>query len=151
MVTYRYYVGRLNTFEDHYEDAETNLDFALIHCHKNAIQNKRRILNYLLPVKLLRGRLPTRLRMFPMLLFVICFSFLFLFSILFFDEWIPHSTFVFPSFSSCCFFLLIYFYFFPVLEKYSLNEFLPIVEGIRKGDLRSFTDGLTAYQDVFIR
>ena len=62
MVTYRYYVGRLNTFEDQYGDAEENLDFALKHCHKNAIQNKKRILNYLLPVKLLRGRLPTRTR-----------------------------------------------------------------------------------------
>jgi hypothetical protein len=38
-----------------------------------------------------------------------------------------------------------------VLEKYSLTEFLPIVEGIRRGDLRTFNDGLIRYQDIFIR
>jgi len=38
-----------------------------------------------------------------------------------------------------------------VLEKYSLKEFVPIVEGIRKGDLKSFTNGLHQYQDLFIR
>jgi hypothetical protein len=58
-VTYRYYVGRLNMFEDKYDEAEQQLDYALKHCHKNAIGNKRRILNYLLPVKLMRGRLPS--------------------------------------------------------------------------------------------
>jgi len=59
MVTYRYYVGRLNMFEDQYDLAEKNFDYALRHCHRNAVTNKKRILNYLLPVKLLRGRLPT--------------------------------------------------------------------------------------------
>lgn len=59
MVTYRYYVGRLNMFEDQYDLAEKNFDFALRHCHKSASANKKRILNYLVPVKLLRGRLPT--------------------------------------------------------------------------------------------
>mmetsp|Transcript_24249 Transcript_24249/g.27699 ORF Transcript_24249/g.27699 Transcript_24249/m.27699 type:complete len:281 (-) Transcript_24249:85-927(-) len=59
MVTYKYYVGRLHMFEDNYSEAEENLDYALLHCHKNAIGNKRRILNYLIPVKLVGGRLPT--------------------------------------------------------------------------------------------
>jgi hypothetical protein len=59
MVTYRYYVGRLNMFEDQYELAEQNFDYALKHCHKSSVANKKRILNYLVPVKLLRGRLPT--------------------------------------------------------------------------------------------
>ena len=59
MVTYRYYVGRLYMFEDQYELAETNLDYALTHCHKSALKNKKCILRYLLPVKMLRGRLPT--------------------------------------------------------------------------------------------
>jgi len=59
MVTYRYYVGRLSMFEDQYETAEKHLDYAMRHCHMNAKKNKKRILNYLLPVKLLRGRLPT--------------------------------------------------------------------------------------------
>ncbi len=59
MVTYRYYVGRLNMFEDQYDLAEKNFDYALRHCHRSAVANKKRILNYLVPVKLLRGRLPT--------------------------------------------------------------------------------------------
>jgi hypothetical protein len=59
MVTYRYYVGRLYMFEDQYELAETNLDFALKHCHKAALKNKKAILRYLVPVKMLRGRLAT--------------------------------------------------------------------------------------------
>jgi hypothetical protein len=60
MVTYRYYVGRLNMFEDQYEAAEEDLEYALAHCHKDAQGNKKRILRYLLAVKLLRGRLPTQ-------------------------------------------------------------------------------------------
>jgi len=59
MVTYRYYVGRLNMFEDQYDLAEQNFDYALRHCHRSSVANKKRILNYLIPVKLLRGRLPT--------------------------------------------------------------------------------------------
>lgn len=59
MVTYRYYVGRLNLFEDQYEAAEENLEYALAHCYKDAVANKKRILRYLVPVKLLRGRFPT--------------------------------------------------------------------------------------------
>ena len=59
MVTYRYFVGRLNMFEDQYDLAEKNFDYALRHCHRSAMANKKRILNYLVPVKLLRGRLPT--------------------------------------------------------------------------------------------
>ena len=38
-----------------------------------------------------------------------------------------------------------------VLEKYGLTEFIPLVEGIRKGDLRTFQDGLVKNQDRFIR
>jgi nuclear mRNA export protein PCID2/THP1 len=59
VVTYRYYVGRLYMFEDQYELAESNLEFALVHCHKSASKNKKCILRYLVPVKLFRGRLPS--------------------------------------------------------------------------------------------
>lgn len=62
MVTYRYYVGRLYMFEDHYDQAEENLDYALRHCRKDALKNKKCILQYLVPVKMLRGRLPTTTR-----------------------------------------------------------------------------------------
>jgi hypothetical protein len=59
MVTYRYYIGRLNMFEDQHELAEKNLDYAFQHCHRNAIHNKKCILRYLVPIKLFRGRLPS--------------------------------------------------------------------------------------------
>lgn len=59
MVTYRYYIGRLSMFEDQHSSAETHLEYALQHCHKSATTNKTRILKYLIPVKLYRGRLPT--------------------------------------------------------------------------------------------
>jgi hypothetical protein len=38
-----------------------------------------------------------------------------------------------------------------VLQKYELDEFIPLVDGIRKGDLRTFQDGLVRFQDRFIR
>lgn len=99
MVTYRYYVGRLNMFEDQFDLAEENFNYALRHCHKDAVGNKKRILNYLVPVKLLRGRLPT----------------------------------------------------IKLLEKYSLHEFLPLLNGMRTGNLMEFNDGLMKHQDLFIR
>lgn len=98
-VTYRYYVGRLHMFEDNYKEAEDNLSYALLHCHKNAISNKRRILNYLIPVKLERGRLPT----------------------------------------------------LTLLKKCNLQEYVPLVTAIRRGDLRLFNDTLLKYQDKFIQ
>lgn len=99
MVTYNYYVGRLSLFEDQYAEAESKLEFALSNCHKNAFQNKQRILRYLVPVKLFRGRMPSG----------------------------------------------------QLLTKYKLDEFLPLVDGIRKGDLRTFNDALIQFQDRFIR
>jgi nuclear mRNA export protein PCID2/THP1 len=38
-----------------------------------------------------------------------------------------------------------------VLEKYGLPEFTSLIEGIQKGDLRTFQNGLIKYQDGFIR
>jgi len=99
MVTYRYFVGRLNMFEDLYELAEENLNYALEHCHKDAVRNKRKILNYLIPVKLMRGRLPS----------------------------------------------------VELLVKYNLVEYIPLVDAIRKGDLKTFHITLQDNQDQFIR
>ena len=59
MVTYRYFIGRLSMFEDQHSSAEVHLEYALQHCHKSAKKNKTRILKYLIPIKLYRGRLPT--------------------------------------------------------------------------------------------
>lgn len=57
-VTYKYYVGRLSLFEDQWEQAERELQYALGHCHRNAVRNKQAILRYLVPVQLFRGRFP---------------------------------------------------------------------------------------------
>jgi hypothetical protein len=38
-----------------------------------------------------------------------------------------------------------------VLAKYELYEFVPLVDGMRKGDLRKFNDALVDFQDRFIR
>jgi nuclear mRNA export protein PCID2/THP1 len=120
VVTYRYYVGRLYMFEDQYELAESNLEFALIHCHKSASKNKKCILRYLIPVKLFRGRLPT-----------------------------SNCKSLNPSFDLAS--ISPYQVFFLVIKKYELNEFKPLVNSIRTGDLRTFNDGLVKYQDLFIR
>mmetsp|Transcript_48617 Transcript_48617/g.117579 ORF Transcript_48617/g.117579 Transcript_48617/m.117579 type:complete len:393 (-) Transcript_48617:179-1357(-) len=98
MVTYRYYHGRLLMFEDQHAAAEESLEYAFRHCHKDALHNKRCILMYLVPVKLVQGKIPS-----PQL-----------------------------------------------LSKYNLEQFKPIVDGIKKGDLRTFQDGLVQYQDRFI-
>jgi len=59
MVTYKYYVGRLALFEDQYAMAEEHLTYAFQHCHRHAKHNQKCILQYLVPVKLYRGKLPT--------------------------------------------------------------------------------------------
>jgi hypothetical protein len=40
---------------------------------------------------------------------------------------------------------------FAVLEKYSLHEFVPLMNGMRTGNLIEFTNGLMNNQDIFIR
>ncbi|RLN89312.1 hypothetical protein BBJ28_00019492, partial [Nothophytophthora sp. Chile5] len=58
-VTYQYYVGRISMFEDQYQKAETCLDYAWKHCHRGKLRNKRMILQFLVPVKLLLGVMPS--------------------------------------------------------------------------------------------
>ncbi|CAB3997888.1 PCI domain-containing 2, partial [Paramuricea clavata] len=57
-VTYRYYVGRKAMFDNDLKLAEEYLDFAFHHCHRSSMKNKRLVLIYLVPVKMLAGRLP---------------------------------------------------------------------------------------------
>ncbi|XP_030057380.1 LOW QUALITY PROTEIN: PCI domain-containing protein 2 [Microcaecilia unicolor] len=58
-VTYRYYVGRKAMFDSDFKQAEEYLSFAFVHCHPSSQKNKRMILIYLLPVKMLLGHMPT--------------------------------------------------------------------------------------------
>ena len=59
-VTYNFYVGRLAVFEDSYERAATHLEYAFAHCHAKSAKNVRLILQYLIPVKMILGTLPSK-------------------------------------------------------------------------------------------
>ena len=52
-VTYKYFVGRLAVFDENFEDAERHLTYAFGHCHPTHVKNRRLILKYLVPVKIL--------------------------------------------------------------------------------------------------
>ena len=58
-VTYKFYEGRLAVFDEHYEEAQEALTYALTHCHAGSKKNISLILKYLVPVGLLLGRLPS--------------------------------------------------------------------------------------------
>ena len=58
-VTYAYYFGRRALFDGKLDEADRELTFALRHCPIASPRNKRLILIYLVPIKLLRGQLPT--------------------------------------------------------------------------------------------
>lgn len=58
VVSFKYYHGRLLVFDEKYDEAERELEYAFVHCHRSAVANKRRVLQFLVPVKLLQGRLP---------------------------------------------------------------------------------------------
>lgn len=57
-VSYNYYLGRLMVFEEQYDRAEECLDYSFKHCHRDHLANKSRILQFLIPVKLLLGKFP---------------------------------------------------------------------------------------------
>ena len=59
-VTYSYYAGRLCVFHDEFDQASRHLSYALRHCQRRHGENRRRILRYLSPVRMLAGSLPTR-------------------------------------------------------------------------------------------
>ncbi|GAA6089768.1 PCI domain-containing protein 2 [Tachysurus ichikawai] len=58
-VTYKYYVGRKAMFDSDFKLAEEYLTFSFQHSHRSCQRNKRLILIYLLPVKMLLGHMPT--------------------------------------------------------------------------------------------
>lgn len=58
-VTYKYYTGRKAMFDSDFKPAEEFLSYAFHHCHGSSQRNKRMILIYLLPVKMLLGHMPT--------------------------------------------------------------------------------------------
>ncbi|KAF6175331.1 hypothetical protein GIB67_021836 [Kingdonia uniflora] len=58
-VTYMYYTGRLEVYNENFVVADQKLTYALIHCNPRSEANIRMILKYLIPVKLSIGILPT--------------------------------------------------------------------------------------------
>jgi nuclear mRNA export protein PCID2/THP1 len=59
-ITYKYFVGRKAMFDSDYKSAEEYLSFAFDNCHKRFANNKRQILIYLVPVKMLLGHMPRK-------------------------------------------------------------------------------------------
>ncbi|CAB3377901.1 Hypothetical predicted protein [Cloeon dipterum] len=59
-VTFRYYTGRKAMFDSEFRQAEAYLEYSFQHCHVQSRKNKRRILIYLIPVKMLLGYMPKR-------------------------------------------------------------------------------------------
>lgn len=57
-VTYKYYVGRKHMFDNNFKAAEEYLQYAFEKCHVKSKTNKRSILIYLIPVKMLLGHMP---------------------------------------------------------------------------------------------
>ncbi|OVA08449.1 Proteasome component (PCI) domain [Macleaya cordata] len=57
-VTYMYYTGRLEVYNENFLAADQKLAYALIHCNPRSQANIRMILKYLIPVKLSIGILP---------------------------------------------------------------------------------------------
>ncbi|XP_011312106.1 PCI domain-containing protein 2 [Fopius arisanus] len=59
-ITYKFFVGRKAMFDSDYKSANEYLTYAFEHCHKASSKNKRLILTYLVPVKMLLGYMPKR-------------------------------------------------------------------------------------------
>ncbi|KAK0167818.1 hypothetical protein PV327_001677 [Microctonus hyperodae] len=59
-ITYKFFVGRKSMFDSDYKSADEHLSYAFEHCHRHSTKNKRLILTYLVPVKMLLGFMPKR-------------------------------------------------------------------------------------------
>ncbi|KAF8638574.1 hypothetical protein AX17_002116 [Amanita inopinata Kibby_2008] len=68
-VTYRYYIGMISFLNEEYAKAEEELTLAFYHCHTDAHSNQERTLAYLIPLRMLKGHLPSEelLQRFPVL------------------------------------------------------------------------------------
>jgi hypothetical protein len=61
IVTYMFYKGRLSMFEGNFRDAEKHLSYAFQKCTRKHQKNKRIILLFLIPIKILIGQLPNKI------------------------------------------------------------------------------------------
>ncbi|KDN44909.1 hypothetical protein K437DRAFT_236263 [Tilletiaria anomala UBC 951] len=60
-VSFRFYTGVLAFLDEDYTKSEEYLSFAFEHCHRAQLDNQELILQYLIPIRLLRGSLPAPL------------------------------------------------------------------------------------------
>ncbi|KAF9930062.1 COP9 signalosome (CSN) subunit [Linnemannia zychae] len=58
-VTIRYYTGVLSFFNEDFKKAESDLQFAFDHIHSKFQRNRRLVLHYLIPTRMLHGSLPS--------------------------------------------------------------------------------------------
>ncbi|XP_015524099.1 PCI domain-containing protein 2 [Neodiprion lecontei] len=59
-ITYKFFMGRKAIFDSDYTAADEYLTYAFVRCHKESAKNKRLILTYLVPVKMLLGYMPKK-------------------------------------------------------------------------------------------
>lgn len=59
-ITYKYFVGRKAMYDSDYKTSDEYLSFAFNHCSRKYVKNKRLILIYLVPVKMLLGYMPRK-------------------------------------------------------------------------------------------
>jgi nuclear mRNA export protein PCID2/THP1 len=59
-ITYKYFVGRKTMYDSDYKTSDECLSFAFNHCPTKFWRNKRLILIYLVPVKMLLGHMPLK-------------------------------------------------------------------------------------------
>ncbi|XP_062540018.1 PCI domain-containing protein 2 homolog isoform X2 [Armigeres subalbatus] len=59
-ITYKYFAGRKAMFDSEYKNADEYLSFAFERCPRKFTKNKRLILTYLVPVKMLLGYMPRK-------------------------------------------------------------------------------------------
>lgn len=57
-VTYNYFLGMRSMYESDYKKAEAELEYSFLHCSKKSFKNKRLILIFLIPVKMILGHMP---------------------------------------------------------------------------------------------
>lgn len=58
-VTFRYYIGMLSFLNEDFAKAEEELTLAFYNCHIKAHRNQGRILIYLIPLRIIKGHLPS--------------------------------------------------------------------------------------------
>lgn len=58
-VALRYYSGRLAAYDEDFQKADEHLSYAFEHCASSSPNNIRRVLRYLIPVRMLLGVLPS--------------------------------------------------------------------------------------------